>query len=331
MKHLHQPHDRFFRSAFGRADLLRELLSDALPPGLLQRLDLHALELSDESFVDPELAAHQSDILVRTRLRGSPLLVYVLVEHKSYPYRWTLLQLLRYMVAIWERERSRNPRASTLPAVIPLIVYHGRRRWRFQVSFSGYFRPDKELAAFIPGFSSLLIDLRERRNDPLNGSLQYQAALRALQHAVTGLRPHLGEILRLLAALPIEEEHRAFVSALLEYILRAGKDVEAGDLETELQRVSSEAVREVYMTLAEKLMEQGKAQGKLEGKLEGRLEGELEEKRQVLLRLLGKKFGRLPPSSRRRITDSRSREGLDRAIDLVLEVDSIELILKAIH
>jgi hypothetical protein len=207
--------------------------------------------------------------------------------------------------------------------VVPLIVYHGRRRWRFPVSFSGYFRPDEELAAFIPGFSSLMLDLRERRNDPLNGSLQYQAALRALQHAVTGLRPHLGEILRLLAALPIEEEHRAFVSALLEYILRAGKDVEARDLETELQRVSSEAVREVYMTLAEKLMEQGK--------LEGRLEGELDDKRQVLLRLLEKKFGRLPPSSRRRITDSRSREGLDRAIDLVLEVDSIELILKALH
>jgi len=326
MRHLHQPHDRFFRAAFGRTDLARELLADALPPSLLRRLDLGSLQVSGESFVDPELASHQSDILVRTRLRGSPLLVYVLVEHKSYPYRWTLLQLLRYTVRIWERERARNPRARTLPPLVPLVVYHGRRRWRYPLSFSGYFLADPELAAFVPGFTSLMLDLRSRGDEALTGSLQYQATLRALKHALDGLRPHLAEILQALAALPLEEDHEAFVSALLEYILQAGTDVEARDLEAELERVGSAAVREVYMTLADKLIEKGKAQGKIEGKLEG----ELEKTRQVLLRLLERKFGPLPASARQRITGSRNRDALDRAIDRVLEAEAIPQILGAL-
>jgi len=330
MKQLHQPHDRFFRAVFGRAELARELLSDALPPRLLRRLDLGALEVSGETFVDPELAAHQADILVRTRLRGSPLLVYILVEHKSYPYRWTLLQLLRYMVRVWERERSDNPRASTLPPLVPLIVYHGRRRWRFPLSFSGYFVADPDLSRFVPGFTSLMLDLRERRDDPLRGSLHYQAALRSLKYALSGLRQHLGEILRAVAALPLDEDHKAFVSALLEYIIQAGKDIEARDLEAELESFGSGAVQEVYMTLADKLIEKGKAEGKLEGKLEGRLEGKLEEQHQVLLRLIEKRFGRLQSSQRRRIMDSRDRGALDRAIDLVLEADAIDQILAAL-
>jgi predicted transposase YdaD len=325
MKSMHQPHDRFFRAAFSRPDLARELLRDALPQRLLQRLDLEALEVSGESFVDPELTSHHSDLLVRTRLRGSSLLVYVLVEHKSHPDRWTVLQLLPYMVRIWERERSRSP-ASTLPHVIPLVVYHGRRRWRSPLRFSGYFLPDPELALFVPDFASLMLDLRERPGERLVGSLRYQAALKSLKYALQGLRPHLGEILRGVAALPLEEDHRAFVRALLEYILQAGRDVEAGDLEAELEGVGSEAVREVYMTLADKLIEKGKA----EGKLEGRLEGELQEKRQVLLRLLEKKFGPLGSSQSRRITDSREREALDRALDLVLEADSVDRILSAL-
>ena len=318
MRHLHQPHDRFFRAAFGRVDLARELLADALPPSFLERLDLGSLQVSGESFVDPQLTAHQSDILVRTRLRGSPLLVYVLVEHKSSPYRWTLLQCLGYMVRIWERERAHNPRAPTLPPLVPLIVYHGRRRWRYPLDFAGYFLPDAELAPFVPRFTSLMLDLRERRDDALTGSLRYQAALRAFKHALGGMRPHLGEILQAVAAMPLQEDQESFISALLEYILQAGKDVEPRDLEAELERLDSAPVREVYMTLADKLIEKGK------------LEGELEDKRQVLLRLLEKKFGRLPAAARQTITDSRDRQALDRTIDLVLEADSADQVLASL-
>ena len=69
-------------------------------------LDMDSIEVSSESFVDYKLAAHHSDILIRTKMRSSPVLVYILVEHKSHPERWTVFQLLKYMVRIWQQERA---------------------------------------------------------------------------------------------------------------------------------------------------------------------------------------------------------------------------------
>jgi predicted transposase/invertase (TIGR01784 family) len=94
MKELHQPHDRFFRSVFSELDNARDLLRNLLPPQVFQLLDLESIEISDDSFIDERLSLHQSDLLIRVRTRSSPLLVYVLVDHESYPDRWMVLQLL---------------------------------------------------------------------------------------------------------------------------------------------------------------------------------------------------------------------------------------------
>ena len=62
------------------------------------------------------------------------------------------------------------------------------------LSFSEYFLADAALAAFVPGFTSLMLDRRQRGDHALTGSLQYQAALRALKHALGGLSSsHFGE------------------------------------------------------------------------------------------------------------------------------------------
>ena len=46
----------------------------------------------------------------------------------SRPERWTLLQLLGYMVEIWKRHRRDNPAARELPVIVPLIFSHSHRR-----------------------------------------------------------------------------------------------------------------------------------------------------------------------------------------------------------
>ncbi|MBN2552176.1 MAG: Rpn family recombination-promoting nuclease/putative transposase, partial [Spirochaetales bacterium] len=119
-------------------------------------LDPSYLEISWESFVDQRLAVHQSDLLIRTRYRDSPLLAYILVEHKSYPDRWTVLQLLRYMVRIWEKELARNKKLKRLPPIIPMIFYHGSRHWKLPLSFSAYLEFKKDLQDYIPDFQVML-------------------------------------------------------------------------------------------------------------------------------------------------------------------------------
>jgi predicted transposase/invertase (TIGR01784 family) len=79
---LSNPHDRFFKDLFSRQETARDFLQSYLPPDLLQHLDLASLDIHKDSFVDPELQEHFSDILYKVALpAGREAFVYVLFEH----------------------------------------------------------------------------------------------------------------------------------------------------------------------------------------------------------------------------------------------------------
>ena len=54
------------------------------------------------------------------------------------------------------------------------------------------------------------------------------------------------------------------------------------------------------------------------------------QKQDVLLRLLGKKFGAVDDAAKARIKDSRDRDRLDRAIDRLLDTESVDDVLQAL-
>jgi predicted transposase/invertase (TIGR01784 family) len=275
-------------------------------------LDLDSIELSDDSFIDETLSLYQSDILVRARIRSSPVLIYILVDHKSYPDKLAILQLLIYMVRIWEKELSLHKKLRKLPCIIPIVFYHGARKWTSPLNFASSVQANYELKAYVPDFQPVMFNLQTLDIRTLQGGIMFKIALKVIKYALKGLRPHLGEILESLSSLPIDPSSKAFLSRLFEYILNVGGDAKAEDLEAELQSVESEIPGEVLMTIAEQLIERGTIQGK----------------QQILLRLLEKKFRPLDDDDRRSILDNKDRDKLDRAIDLILDARSVEEVLK---
>ena len=136
------PHDEFFSFVLSDTENARDFILNTLPDPVVELLDLESISVSRESFVDPELKKSQFDVLITTRGRGRPAYIYVLVEHKSRPERWTVLQLLGYMVRIWEKEvkgRTGKKVKAPLPVIIPVIFYQGSRTWRYPVAFGEYF------------------------------------------------------------------------------------------------------------------------------------------------------------------------------------------------
>ena len=332
MKEIFYPHDSFFYSVFSQKDNVRDLVLSALPDRIIRLLDLEDIEVSRESFVDRKLISLQSDILIKTRLRKSPVLIYILVEHKSHPYRWTVFQLLKYMVRIWEKEITLNSKQKKLPPIIPLIFYHGRRKWKFPLDFSSYFTRQDEFKSYIPDFKPLMLNLQHLDDKEIRGGIFYQAALKAFKYGAGNLGLHFGEILRSLLDLPDNEERKAFISVLFGYIISVGSETTEKDIYEDLRSKDLREVREVYMTIAERLRErgmvEGKRRGKLEGIHEGKLEGEILDKQHVLLRLLEKKFGSIDETEKEKVMNTRDRDRLDRAIDRLLDANSIEEVLQ---
>ncbi len=121
-------HDRYFRAGLqGRPE--QAALVGELFPGLMPFLDAVAFETVDGTFVDEELRERQTDVVLRTRLSGRDVFIYVLVEHQRTVDPLMAVRMMRYQTRIWDRHLARHPGATRVPVILPAVVYQGERTW----------------------------------------------------------------------------------------------------------------------------------------------------------------------------------------------------------
>jgi hypothetical protein len=123
------------------------------------------------------------------------MVVFVLVEHKAKSERWTMLQILRYVVLIWMREISaaidENRFAGfVLPPVLPIIVYHGERPFTAPIRLSELVYQFKGFEKHLPDFEGMLLDLTLTAESDLPEDVDLYAVL-AIMQAV--FRPDVAE------------------------------------------------------------------------------------------------------------------------------------------
>lgn len=293
-----------------------QFLHEHLPPDVAALLSDDPPELQSGSFVDEELAPHQTDLLFRIKLKdGGEALAYVLVEHKSAPDRLARLQLLRYVTRVlvqWHRENKRLP----LPAVVPLLAHHGPSGWSISPDFEEmYGRVASPLRPYLVSFRHALVDLARIDDHALSQHLRLRAFLKALKYI---LRADLAEHLEsLLADAP--DLDRMDLVLVLKYIVRGPVDVSPQIVQRVLQRLMREReemakrftedmveglLEEVRRNVRQELKE--KLEKKFQQALEriGLEEGQAIGKASSLIQVLEVRFGPLTPDYRDRIISS---------------------------
>ena len=171
MKLPQNPHDRLFKSLFSDKKITADYLQNFLPADLIQKLSLDSLEMDSNSFITPELEEFYSDIVYHCKMGEQEISISLLFEHKSNVPKYPHLQLLKYMLAMWDYQlQNKIP----LQAVIPIIVYHGRKKWRIRALSSYFGRINEALLPFIPEFTYHLTDLNQWSEEAL---LQLRAGL----------------------------------------------------------------------------------------------------------------------------------------------------------
>jgi len=288
-----QPHDALFKAVFSQAEHAAGLLSTVLPAALCARLDWSTLARSAGAFIDPQLAERRSDLLFSVRTRqGSMVLLYVLIEHQSEPDPWMALRLHGYVHRIWEHWRREHGAAERLPAVLPVVVHHGASGWTAARSLGELYDLDADarevLDPLLPELRFVLDDLgriaMERvEQRPMTDlgrlALLFLQRVRISPDLAADVRRWLGMLGRVFSA-PSGGEA---VGLLLSYILSVLETVPDGVLAALDAGLGREA-REVYMSAAQKLIDQGRDQGRVEGKAE------------MLLQLVQLRFGSPPPT-----------------------------------
>jgi len=276
------PHDALFKRVFSDVTNAAGEFCSVLPSALVKAMDFKSLELRPGSFVDETLRERHTDLLYSVQLREREAFLYLLFEHQStvdglMPYR-----LLGYICRVWENWLRDHPDARRLPAVIPVVLHHSETGWTAATRLLDLIDLDGEslqaARAYVPDFQFCVDDLSHASDEEL-----YGRAMTAVSRLVLwALRTARGgrfsaDALTLWAQafreLGEAENGREGLEAILRYIAYVRNDEHANIIDAILAEDVGENVQEAYVTLAERLIEEGRKAGLQQGLREGVQQG----------------------------------------------------------
>ena len=318
------PHDTLFRALTDDARRTDRLVRGCLPADVAALLSDAPGRLLPDTFVSPKLRRTQADRLFEMRLRDERrAFVYALLEHKSTVDPDTPVQLLGYMVEIWKRyARGRR----ILPPVIPLVFYHGAGGWTLPRSVPAMIEAPAPLDELVRSLSYIVHDLGHVAFERLPPDPGVRAVLGLLKYGVVRQLPD-DEGRRILVAIEaldprgdklLRDQALTYLSSVFELTVE------------ELERLSAAGAprtrRYLMATLAERWVREGRDEGLVEGEAKGLARGEARGlalgKAETLLRLLGRRFGAVPPDVAARVRRASVAE-LDAWLDAVLDARAL--------
>lgn len=325
-----QPHDGLIRSALESLDNARSAIAAVLPADLLAHLDLARLRPAPARVVDALLEARENDAVWELPFASADqtLLVHILAEVQSTPDVDTILRTLGGQVRLWERQRRLG---EPLTPVIPLVISHGAD-WRAPRTMLERLKLPGEIATlvapFIPGNTYILEDLAHFSPEALAArpglSVQLRVTYFLLQRSrsASALEEELELIVDDLRTLSQDPSVRDLLTRLLRYTYQtANGDLDA--VHAVLRRHLDPAMESQMGTLAEQLIQRGRAEGIQTGREEGVLNGQ----REVLARLLALKFGVLPTAAQDRLA-AATRDELAEYTQRVLTAENLQAVFK---
>jgi predicted transposase/invertase (TIGR01784 family) len=318
MNEINNIHDTFFRETMSHKEVAADFLANYLPTTVLEQIKLETLTITKDTFVDKKQASHYSDLLYQVKLTGDrPGLVYFLFEHKSYPDQFVSLQLLRYLLEIWELYRKQHKETKTLPLIIPIVVYHGKPKGKAVRLMELIDLPDLCLAAYVPDFDLAFYDFSPDSDAAIKGKILLQLVLHCMQ--VKNSPEDLAKIVQiiyLISKLDSDAPALQWMRVIFRYLIRV-VDIEPDVLQDLVTQSLSAGKEEMLMTVAERLEKRGEAKGRVEGEARGR--------NAILSRQLAKRFGQdiFDISLQERLRNA-TPEQLDHWAERILDAKTLE-------
>ena len=169
MEHIASHHDKYFKEIFSRKEEMSDFITNALPQ-IAEFVDFTTLQLDTTQYIDKNLQIGYSDIAYNCLYKNKiKLKIALLFEHKSQTEDFPHLQLLGYMLKIWQTNIKQKQH---LMPVIPILFYHGSEDWnnkKFEDYFIGI---DETLIKYLPTFDYELINTKNFSDEQIKQMFQ---------------------------------------------------------------------------------------------------------------------------------------------------------------
>lgn len=174
-----KPHDSSSKLIFGNPKLCSQFLRNYTDIPLLKNVQAEDIEDVSERYVPMFTEERNADTVKRIKITDNDTLYFIsLIEHKSQVDYNVSMQLLRYMVYIWEdyekeMESQHKGISKTkgfhYPPILPIVYYEGRERWDAAQNFQDRILFHEAFIPFTPDFFYKLVSLREYSVEELMG------------------------------------------------------------------------------------------------------------------------------------------------------------------
>jgi len=317
-------HDAFFKDVFSDPRRAASELAAILPARVAQHIDWSSLSLAHASAIGQNFEQRHGDLFFQARLRdGREAYLWLLFEHQSTVDRWMALRITEMVLAFWKRWRRHKATAERVPAVVPVVLYHGAQPWNAATSLSGLMDLSEEagqdFAGLVLSGGFALDDMRAVSDEELATRAVEPYAKLALVVFKYGpaleLPMILGRYRDTMMEVLGDRDGEELLQEVLTYAWHVNHHYE--DVDTflrHLQPTTSE-IANAMPSLYQHIEQRGRQKGLEQGLEQGQ--------RQLLLRQLEQRFGPLSAEVRTRVGQAHSAELLAWA-ERVLDARSLD-------
>lgn len=265
-------HDKLIKTLLSSTKNAREVIEAYLPTNVLDLLDLTCLEQQTDTFIDASHRMHQTDILFKTRCKGTEeeAYVWILIEQQCDPDVWLPLRIFCYIAVIWDtiRKRSKSRAKSVkIPFIFPLVISNAAKSYPYSLNLRDLIEPEAAKPLFDELFKTpiQLIDLPAIPDKDLRSHLQNrvhaEALLLTLKHiSQENFQEYLENVLLHSLRILDAEGYRDEVANLLYYIYNEGKLNDKGHFFAFLHQKFSKAVEDEVMSLGQQAIREAAQQ-----------------------------------------------------------------------
>ena len=344
MKDKPTPHDSLISRLFSSKKNVRDFMKQYLPEDVRNEINLKKISIDMSQYVSDELKKYTSDIVIKTETRKSEhaepagVDIYILFEDKSYHDDKILMQLLRYMYLMYQKDIDEG---RPCRVIIPFVFYHGKSEWKIPAEFSDQLNVGNALKYYCLNYRYILFDTHrwdfdEEKKTAISSNIEMFTSIMLLKSAFEKNMNFFTKVVDFLRDndfIDIDRLHdNSHLIILLEYISQT-RDMSTEELRCIIDKTGIKG-DEIMPTLAQRLekqgIEKGKELGKRLGKRLGVQHGILLEKQNVLARQIQKKFG-LGKAEADLIKKTHSTAKLEKALDLMVVTDVKDEVLRELR
>ncbi|BBB15167.1 transposase [Candidatus Rickettsiella viridis] len=271
---IYHPHDKFFKRNLKEKKVAIDFLKVYLPQAIYNAINLDTLQLTEKSFIVPELREIHSDIIYKCEIKQKSGYLFFLIEHESTANdKLMAFRLLHYSVSLSaEHLRQGNKK---LPIILPLCIYHGEvSPYPHSIDLYDNFE-DPEFARQVAFKPFKLIDLTVLSDEEISqhGLVSLMEML-FKHHRAKNFLSIMRELLKTnLVQNIVKQLDISYLSDMLNYVLITTRD----DTEAKADKLLINELiaafpqrKEVIMTFAEQIEQRGLQKGMQKGMQKGR-------------------------------------------------------------